>query len=58
MPRELAGRQKIGRYSNSPHQMQHTLNVKRDELLYEFNKAQELNYLKEQVRRMESPEAL
>ena len=47
---------KVGRFSSSPNSFTTELNKKRDELLHQFNKDHEMEYLKHQVRRMESPE--
>lgn len=56
MPSEIALKQKIGRYANSPTNFNYSMNVKKDEMLHEFQQQNELNYLKDQVRRMESPD--
>ena len=56
LPPHLAN-QKIGRYAHSPTYFNSELNVLRDELLHQFQKDNELNYLRDQVRRMESPDA-
>ena len=47
---------KVGRFSNSPHSLNSTLNKQREELMNKFNTDHEMKYLQHQVRRMESPD--
>ena len=55
IPPHLVNRQ-IGRYANSPARMETELIQQRDEMMKKFNQDYEMLYLKDQVRRMESPE--
>ena len=56
-PEHMANK-RIGRFSSSPLAFATQLNAKRDELLGHFNKDHQMEYLKSQVRRMESPDGM
>ena len=56
LPPELANR-KIGRFASSPQHFQSEIVKQRDDLLQEFTQQHELSYLKDQVRRLESPDS-
>ena len=55
LPPEMANK-RVGRFSNSPNALNSSLNQKRDEVMREFSRDHEMQYLQHQVRRMESPE--
>ena len=55
LPPEMTNK-RVGRFSNSPNALNSSLNQKRDDLMREFNRDHEMQYLQHQVRRMESPE--